>query len=118
MRALAVAAVFLCAPASAHGQTEGDYLYNVTMLRAAPGHFTELESVLEESLAVHEMAGDRSPFWIRHSQGDQWDFMLIYPMGDFSSYYTPERVHRRASSWETGTGESVSRRLSSLVSYR
>ena len=57
MRALAVAAVFLCAPASAHGQTEGDYLYNVTMLRAAPGHFTELKSVLEESLAVHEMAG-------------------------------------------------------------
>lgn len=115
---LAVVTACLCLPGPAYGQTEGDYLYNVTILRAAPGHFTELKSVLEESLAVHEMAGDRSPFWIRHSQGDQWDFMLIYPMGDFSSYYTPERVRHRASAWETGAGASVLQRLSSLVSYR
>ena len=44
---LAVATACLCLPGSALGQTEGDYLYNVTMLRAAPGHFSELRSVLE-----------------------------------------------------------------------
>ena len=113
-----VAAAFLCLPAHALGQTEGDYLYNLTMLRAAPGHFTELSSALEESLAIHERAGDQVPFWIRHSQGDQWDFMLIHPIGDFSSYYAPDRIQDRAAAWGTGPGLEVSERLSSLVSYR
>jgi len=115
---LAVATACLCLPGSALGQTEGDYLYNVTMLRAAPGHFSELRSVLEESLAIHEQAGDQAPFWIRHSQGDQWDFMLIYPMGDYSSYYDADRIQSRAAAWQAGQGVAVSERLSSLVSYR
>ncbi len=115
---LAVAAACLCLPTGALGQTEGDYLYNVTMLRAAPGHFTELRSVLEESLAIHEQAGDQAPFWIRHSQGDQWDFMLIYPMGDFSSYYETDRIQTRAAAWRIEQGLRVSERLLSLVSYR
>ena len=116
--ALAVTAAYLCLPTSALGQTEGDYLYNVTTLRAAPGHFTELRSVLEESIPIHEEAGDQAPFWIRHSQGDQWDFMLIYPIGDFSSYYAADRIRSRASAWETGQGLTFSERLSDLVSYR
>lgn len=115
---LAVVTACLCLPGSALGQTEGDYLYNVTMLRAAPGHFTELRSALEESLAIHERAGDQAPFWIRHSQGDQWDFMLIHPMGDYSSYYGADRIQGRAAAWRTGPGLEVSERLSSLVSYR
>jgi hypothetical protein len=115
---LAVATAGLCLPGSALGQTEGNYLYNVTMLRAAPGHFSELRSVLEESLAIHEQAGDAAPFWIRHSQGDQWDFMLIYPMGDYSSYYEADRIQSRAAAWQAGQGVAVSERLSSLVSYR
>jgi hypothetical protein len=116
--ALVVAAAYLWLPSSALGQTEGEHLYNVTMLRAAPGHFTELISTLEESIAVGDEAGDEAPFWIRHSQGDQWDFMLIYPMGDFSSYYDPGRVERRASAWGTSRGIEVSERLSALTSYR
>lgn len=115
---LAVVTACLCLPGSALGQTEGDYLYNVTMLRAAPGHFTELKSVLEESLAIQEQSGDQSPFWIRHSQGDQWDFMLIHPMGDYLSYYEADRIRTRAASWGIGPGLEVSERLSSLVSYR
>ncbi len=113
-----VAAAYLCIPASALGQTEGDYVYNVTTLRAAPGHFTELRSVLEESIPIHEEAGDQAPFWIRHSQGDQWDFMLIYPIGDFSSYYAADRIRSRAAAWQAGQGLAVSERLSGLVSYR
>ena len=115
---LALVAACLCLPGSALGQTEGDYLYNVTMLRAAPGHFTELRSALEESLVIYERAGDQAPFWIRHSQGDQWDFMLIHPMDDYASYYEADRIQDRASAWRTGPGLDVSERLSSLVSYR
>ncbi len=96
---LIVAAV--CAPVTALAQTEGDYLFNITMLRAAPGHFVDLVSALEESFELDEEAGDRAPFWIRHTQGDEWDFMLIYPLGDFASYYNPERIRQRDSVWDT-----------------
>jgi len=115
--AFLVAAALLCSPNSALGQTEGDYLYNVTMLRAAPGHFTELISALEESFAVHEAAGDGAPFWIRHSQGDQWDFMVIYPMGDLTSYFGAERTSRRASVWGAGPGRALSERIAGFTSY-
>jgi hypothetical protein len=30
---------------------------------------------------VYEKSGDKRPFWWRHTQGDQWDLMMIYPMG-------------------------------------
>ena len=117
-RALLVAATFLCLPASAVSQTEGEYLYNVTMVRAAPGHFSDLISALEESLAVHEDAGDRPPFWIRHSQGDQWDFMLIYPLGDLPSYFAEERSRRRASVWAEGPGQALSERIEAFTAYK
>lgn len=116
--AFLVAAALVCLPTSAFSQTEGDYLYNVTMLRAAPGHFTDLISALEESFAVHEEAGDGAPFWIRHSQGDQWDFMLLYPMGDLPSYFGAERSSRRASVWDASPGRALSERLASFTSYR
>jgi len=123
-RESAVAAILLIAaaiafnPMSALGQTEGDYLYNVTMLRAAPGHFTELASALKQSFELDEEAGDQAPFWIRHSQGDQWDFMLIYPMGDFALYYSRDRIRQRASIWEGGRGQALEKRLSELISYK
>ncbi|GMQ82001.1 MAG: hypothetical protein BMS9Abin05_1439 [Rhodothermia bacterium] len=100
------------------GQTEGDYLYNITMLRAAPGYFTDLISALEESFELNEEAGDNAPFWMRHSQGDQWDFMLIYPMGDYASYYSPDRIGKRASVWESRHGRTLTDRISELTSYK
>jgi hypothetical protein len=32
-------------------------------------------------MSVYEKSGDKRPFWWRHTQGDQWDLMMIYPMG-------------------------------------
>jgi len=88
------------------------------MLRAAPGHFSELLTALQESFELDEAAGDLPAFWIRHSQGDQWDFMLIYPMGDFASYYQPDRTRRRTAVWEGSRGRMLAKRLSELTSYR
>lgn len=113
-----VLAAFAFSPLNAFGQTEGDYLYNIKMLRAAPGHFTELVSALEESFVLHEEAGDQAPFWIRHSQGDQWDFMLIYPMGDYFSYYSLDRIGQRTSVWESSRGQMLVKRISEFTSYR
>ena len=113
-----VLAAFAFSPLNVCGQTEGDYLYNITMLRAAPGHFTDLVSALEESFVLHEEAGDQAPFWIRHSQGDHWDFMLIYPMGDYFSYYSLDRIEQRTSVWESSRGQMLVKRISEFTSYQ
>jgi hypothetical protein len=112
-----VAAALFCTPAYALGQTEGDYLYRVAVLRAAPGHFTDLLAALEESFVLREEARDQAAFWMRHSQGDQWDFMVIYPMGDFSSYYEPDRIALRTAVWESARGRTLAKRLSEFTSY-
>ncbi len=112
------AATLACTPGYAGGQTEGDYLYRVATLRAAPGHFTDLLATIEESFQLDEEAGDQAAFWLRHSQGDRWDFMLIYPMGDFASYHQPERTNRRTAVWESDRGRTLAKRLSELTSHR
>ena len=105
-------------PADAiEAQTEGDYLYRVTMLRAAPGRFMELIEAFDTSAEMMREAGDQAPFRLRHSQGDHWDFMLIYPMEDHSTFYSPERVRQRASVWGTPRGRSFQERFASLVSF-
>jgi hypothetical protein len=100
-------------------QTEGDYLYNVTMLRAAPGQFNDLVAALmEEAQELADAEGDSRPFLLRHSQGDQWDFMVIYPMGSRASYHSASRSDTRASLWNTPRGTALRRRLATHTSYR
>jgi hypothetical protein len=112
---LAAASLF---PASISGQTEGDYLYNVSMLRAAPGHYNDLVSALEESFELAREAGDAAPFFMRHSQGDQWDFMLIYPMDEVATYHSEDRTARRDAVWLSARGRALTARLSQNTSYR
>ena len=97
--------------------TEGEYLYRVTTVRAAPGHFNQLMSALEAGAALQSEAGDEAPFWIRHSQGDHWDFMLIYPMGEFGVYYSPDRLTRRATAWSSEAGRRLSADLERHTSF-
>ena len=66
-------------------------------LRAAPGRLLDVIALYKERLPVFEAAGDERPFWMRHSQGDQWDLMLLFPMGSFTDYFSKERVARRAN---------------------
>ena len=85
----AIAIVFAMAPAAAQ-ELEGDYLYKVTTVRAAPGG---LEPLLDYIASVKasdyfEKSGEHPPFIIRHSQGDQWDLMMIEPMESWSSYHS------------------------------
>lgn len=63
--------LYLLAPARA-SELEGDQLYRVTTARAAPGSFSEL---LEEIASLRE--SNPSPLVMRHSQGDQWDLLII-----------------------------------------
>jgi len=73
------------------------YLYKTTFLRAAPGKLLELIDVLKARMAVNDAAGDERPLWWRHTQGDHWDLMLLFPMGSYTEYYSAGRVARRAA---------------------
>jgi hypothetical protein len=40
-------------------------------------------------------AGEGPPLWIRHSQGDKWDLLLLFPMEGYAIYYQPGRIAKR-----------------------
>ena len=75
--------------------SEQTYLYKTTFIRAAPGKLLDLIDLLKNRMAVHDKAGDERPFWWRHTQGDQWDLMMIYPMGSYAEFYSKERIQHR-----------------------
>jgi hypothetical protein len=80
---------------SAHAQ-EQRYLYKASLVQAAPGKILELIALYKQKNA--QDSGDASPFWMRHSQGDHWDLLLLYPMGSYAEYYRPDRSARREKS--------------------
>lgn len=67
----------LAGPVPAMAQTSpvltGKTLYRMTLLRAAPGRFADL---LTEVRTQVRRAGGLA---VRHSQGDQWDFVILVP---------------------------------------
>ncbi|MFO8172839.1 MAG: hypothetical protein R6T96_01055 [Longimicrobiales bacterium] len=74
---------------------EGKHLYKVALIRAAPGRLPALIELLKEERDILRDAGEPLPFWMRHTQGDQWDLMVLYPMGSFYEYYEPRRTRDR-----------------------
>ncbi len=74
---------------------DSGYLYKAVLLRASPGSLLEVIDTYRDRRSYHEAVGDHPPFIMRHSQGDHWDLMVIFPMGSFARYYQRERVTRR-----------------------
>jgi hypothetical protein len=75
--------------------SEQTYLYKATFIRAAPGKLLDLIDLFKNRMTVYDASGDNRPFWWRHTQGDQWDLMMLYPMDSYTEYYSKERVARR-----------------------
>jgi hypothetical protein len=93
MRRLLLAAMLLTAmPAAA---ADPGYLYNARLVQAAPGRLLELIGLLKARMPGYTASGDETPMWMRHSQGDHWDLLVLLPMGSYAEYYRPERVARR-----------------------
>lgn len=78
----------------AHAAEPG-YLYQVTLVQAAPGKLLELIDLYKARAAAVEKVGDEAPLWMRHSQGDHWDLMILWPMAGYTDYYQPERAAKR-----------------------
>lgn len=95
-------ALALALPASAQ---ERD-VYRALTIQAAPGRLLELIELVKEERALLASLGEEPPLWMRHTQGDIWDLMLLYPMEGMSEYFAPERLRRvteaRAPSGRTG----------------
>jgi hypothetical protein len=74
---------------------ERAYLYKTTFVRAAPGRLLDLIALYKNRSAFYDASGDEPPFWWRHTQGDQWDLMLLFPMGSYTEYYSERMISRR-----------------------
>ncbi len=74
---------------------DNSYLYKVNLVQAAPGKLTELIELNKAQFADLKSAGDETPLWMRHSQGDHWDLMILYPMGSYTDYYQTDRIAKR-----------------------
>ena len=86
-------ALTLWAPSGAAAETT--YLYKVKLVQAAPGKLLEVIDLYKASLSGYKDAGDEPPLWMRHSQGDHWDLLVLLPIRSYVDYYSSERVAKR-----------------------
>ena len=93
MFAMLIAAALSLTPT----QSNEGYLYRTLTVRAAPGDLLEVIDLYLARMPVYDAAGDERPFIMRHSQGDQWDLFLLFPMGSPEEYFSSDRVARRES---------------------
>jgi hypothetical protein len=99
--ALGVCAFHAVALAGPEDPSKPAYLYKTTFLRAAPGRLLDLIALVKNRMAFIDAAGDERPLWWRHTQGDQWDLMLIHPMSSYAEFYSPERLAKRSRAAES-----------------
>ncbi|WP_436517481.1 hypothetical protein [Ekhidna sp. To15] len=78
--------------------TAQDQLYKVTLLRAKPGELLRLIEVIKEDISNYTDYTSNKPYLLRHSQGDHWDLMLIYPIDDLDSYFSNDKSNKRKGS--------------------
>lgn len=75
-----------------------EQLYKVSLIRAKPGDLLSLIDLIKEDISNYENYLNSKPFLLRHSQGDHWDLMLIYPIDEMSDYFSKEQVEKRSYS--------------------
>ena len=112
MRIIILMCVLLFLPSNAAAADNG-YLYNAKFVQAAPGRLLELIDHYKARMAGYRAIGDEAPLWIRHSQGDKWDLMLLFPLGSYSEYYHPDRVARRQKA-----GRDLAESAKGLISWQ
>lgn len=71
------------------------YLYRTTLVQAAPGKLLEVIDLYKAGWPGSKDSGDEPPIAMRHSQGDRWDLLLLFPLGSYGEYYAPERIAKR-----------------------
>ena len=93
MLSAVILAATLAGPPPASAATS--YLYRTTLIQASPGKLLEVVDLYKAGWPGLRDSGDEPPIGMRHSQGDRWDLLLLFPMGSFAEYYSADRVARR-----------------------
>jgi len=78
-------------------QEELNYLYRVVFLQAKPAGLAPMLELLQsdQAKALWKQQGQARPMMLRHSQGDAWDLMLMYPIKSYADYYSASAIERR-----------------------
>src|SRR4029077_13872392 len=118
MQILVAASVAAASPQPAQPAGAAE-LYRFVLIQAAPGRLLDLIDLYRKRLPVIAASGDELPYIVRHSQGDRWDLLVIYPSGSFTSYYGADRVRRReAAAAASGvSGEQFAKQFYDLVAW-
>ena len=95
MPAMLNALFLLAALGSNPASAQPTYLYRTTLIQAAPGKLLEVVDMYKAGWPGLRDSGDDPPIAMRHSQGDRWDLLLLFPMGNYADYYSADRVARR-----------------------
>jgi hypothetical protein len=93
---LLVLGISIAAPAQ-----PATYLYKATLVQAAPGKLVELIDLYRQQAAALKDI-DEAPLWMRHSQGDHWDLLILFPLGSYADYYQPQRLAKRRQAEQMG----------------
>ena len=96
------------------------YLYKTTFVRAAPGKLLDLIVLYKSRMEVYDAAKDERPLWWRHAEGDQWDLMLLIPIGSYADYYSKERLalREKAAGASSLTSEEFQDKLEACSAWR
>jgi hypothetical protein len=78
-------------------QREGQYLYRFAMLQAGPGHVLKLIDTHKKMGDTMALRGEERPVIVRHSQGDHWDLLVIYPLGNRAPFQFTKKNGQRAA---------------------
>ena len=89
----AIAAMIFSVPSF----SQNPYLYRASLVQAAPGKLLALIDSYKPSNNQATSSGDQAPMWMRHSQGDHWDLLILYPMGSYGAFHQRDRAARRDS---------------------
>ena len=73
-------------------------LYRVKLVRAAPGELLSVIELYKEDMKRHKEYGIEKPYLMRHSQGDQWDLMFIYPIESMKTHFSKAAMQKRKRS--------------------
>ena len=111
LRLLLLLAILALLVPAAHA-AETSYLYKAKLVQAAPGKLLDVIDLYKASIAGYREAGDEPPLWMRHSQGDHWDLLILIPIKSYGEYYNPDRVAKRKSQKDAST------RLDELIAWQ
>ncbi|MFQ5529656.1 MAG: hypothetical protein ACE5FP_04840 [Gemmatimonadota bacterium] len=95
------------AAATAPSSTAADTVYRTVLLRAAPGALDALLDLYRARRPVYDEAGVEQPVLMRHSQGDQWDLLVLFPIAGLAEYFSEDHLVRLEAAGNTaGLSES------------